>query len=193
MPFVTKLDLRFVHCVAAPIKALFNSVHFPNVDDMHLKIRSTEEGGKVDMHFHDIFHAIFPSAGRFPKLTSMELDIDTFGIWDEDEKKYTKGKISLPFAMAPKLRDLVLTTNYTEVDLVSFGIAQPAIRTLALRDCYEMKKDWIIGFLKQMKTQGNIGLLHISIGGHSESNKCGLWGHLSKEDIETLYSIEGDC
>lgn len=191
MPSVTQLELGFRECTKAPLKTLFGSISFPNVSRMKLWIRCKAAESKVDMHFDDVFYAIVPNADAFPRLTEMTLDVDALGFWDEEGDNYIKGRISIPFAVMPKLRSFVFSANSTEVNDVPGGVALLPIRTLALNDCFEIKKEWIAGFLRVMKAQEHTNFLRMSVGGRfKKSNQSGLWGALSKEDIERLIASD---
>ncbi len=134
---------------------------------MRLEITSSEREEEEDRHFEDIFSAILPNSEAFPMLTDMTLDISAVGFTDRDKGKYVDSRIFIPFSKMPRLRYLVLRTCQSEVDLIPDGMALPSIRTLVLRSCYKIHKNWIVQFLKQMKAQGDLDLLRISIDGCS--------------------------
>ncbi len=111
---------------------------------MHLRIRSREGENNMDMHFDDIFSAVLPNSEEFPNLTDMTLDVSAGGFVDRATNLYVHGRITIPFSKMPKLRYLVLKTFSSEVSLVPDGMALPSIRTLALRDCYQIQKPWVV-------------------------------------------------
>lgn len=187
LPFVANLKLEFICCFGAPLKLLFCAVRFPAVTTMRLEITSSEREEEEDRHFEDIFSAILPNSEAFPMLTDMTLDISAVGFTDRDKGKYVDSRIFIPFSKMPRLRYLVLRTCQSEVDLIPDGMALPSIRTLVLRSCYKIHKNWIVQFLKQMKAQGDLDLLRISIDGMLQSLPgCEFSGLLSKEVIQTL-------
>ncbi len=170
MPCVNKLDLGLSNCHASPLKALFDAVRFPHVTTMRLFIKSF---AAPDMHFSDIFDAVLPDADAFPKLADMNLVVSA-------------DDISIPFSTMPNLMSFELKTMSTGVQYIPDGIALPPIRTLVLRDCYRLEKEWLSQFLRQLKVQGNLDLLRVSIICCKSSrpmNNFGVEGPLSKEDI----------
>ncbi len=120
-------------------------------------------------------------------LTDMTLDISAVGFTDRDKGKYVDSRIFIPFSKMPRLRYLVLRTCQSEVDLIPDGMALPSIRTLVLRSCYKIHKNWIVQFLKQMKAQGDLDLCAYRLTGCSSlSLGAKFSGLLSKEVIQTL-------
>ncbi len=187
MPCVTELDLDFVDCRCAPLKLFFYAVRFPHVTAIQQRIRADEGEEKKGTRFADIFSAVLPNPEAFAPLTDMTLDARTDGFMDKENDEYVHGKITIPFSTMPNLRHLVLTTLSSDVGLIQDGVALPAIRTLVLRDCYQMRKNWIFQFLKQMKAQGDLDLLRVSVDGGSQSlSKCELRGSLSKGEVQML-------
>jgi len=155
MTCVTKLDLDFDDCCGAPLRTFFNTVRFPSVTAMQLRISSKNQERKgSDIHFDDIFFAVLSDAETFSKLTEMTLDVAPKEFWDNEADNFIYGKISIPFAMMPKLRYFNLKAHPSKVIPVPDGVALPPIQTLVLRDPPEVRRRWLAKFLKQMKAQG---------------------------------------
>ncbi len=72
---VDKLNFQFESCNStAPLRILFENVHFPNVSTMKLRVeipRDAYDSART------ILHSIFPNAKAFPNLTSLTLDLHT--------------------------------------------------------------------------------------------------------------------
>ncbi len=188
MPCVTNLDLDFVSCYGAHPSIPFSTPSVsPHITTLQLRIRSNEGEENVDMTFNDIFSAVLPNAEVFPKLTDMMLDVETEGFRIKNKRKFIQGQISIPFTTLMKVRHLDLKTGSSEVNIIPDGIALPTIRTLTLRGCYRIQMSWLVLFLKQMKAQGDLDLLRVSVDEWCQSlNNYGVKGSLSKEDIQML-------
>jgi len=192
MPCVTDLNLAFVKCYRAPLKALFDAVRFPHITSMRLRIQSVEEEGSADMHFNDIFFTVLPNAETFPKLRDLVLDVNAEGYRDENDV-YVDGSISIPFAAMPsKVRYLTLITHLTEVHPIPDDVALPAIRTLVLRDSFRLGKEWLVQFLRRVKGRGDLDLdlLRVLVDDQCAAlNECEIKGPISNKKIRIL--VEG--
>lgn len=139
---VTAVQFDFVYCNSNVIKSILDIVHFPFASSVNLYIRSGYELDSPDEWIDNVLLSILPDASAFPKLTNLQLDLQS-----------GPRTISLPFPSLIKVKRLLLTTDFALAPIPD-GKCLPALRTLVLAGCSKLESDWIAIFLRRLKEQG---------------------------------------
>ncbi|KLO14082.1 hypothetical protein SCHPADRAFT_889555 [Schizopora paradoxa] len=194
MPRLAYLKLNFKHCNSTTLKGFFDAVRFPFVTSMELEIdASHKKGGAPGTLFDDIFFAVMPNSEVYPRLVNLTLDASVDYIWDRDSEDHPIiwGEFAIPFSSMTTVKHLTLTASESEVLPVSDSDQLPALRTFTIRRSSEIEKTWLARFCNQMKSQGHLDSLRISVDDScSFLNESGLRGTLSEDDILQLIALD---
>jgi len=150
------IEVPFCNSNTAVPKGLLAEVRFPAASELELSfgLYPNINGGELLTHMTPIFanKSIFPSV---IKLKLIAKCTEPRAI-----RRGDSGPINIPFSLLGGIRDLTLhLIGFDKVNLPAPNARLPPLRSLRLEQCDSIDFSWLLGVLRKLEMQGNLGEL----------------------------------
>ncbi|KLO14063.1 hypothetical protein SCHPADRAFT_996871 [Schizopora paradoxa] len=154
---VRELEIVFYRCNAERVDIMFTNIRLPNLASLKIcawGLAEWEEQENIDA----VIRSVIPDERSFPKLAHFELGLgtDNESILDVESRRRPICTVCIPFASLTLVNHFTIVGTYYDFAPLPGGSFLPSLRSLTLKDCKKLNREWIIQLLSALFKQKSL-------------------------------------